>query len=325
MRRPKAAIMMYHQVCDKECDPWALSVHPDHFQAQLEHLKMNFNVVPMSSLADGVPGSQSKRTVAITFDDGFRDNATNAAPLLDWKELPATFYVTTAAMMQDHVYWWDALQDTIFYSDELPVRLEMTINGLTIKFTFRSHRRLTNALTEQICAWNYGLPIPNERVALYMLLWHHIRPLTYAEQNKAITDIREWAHHKEYSRAQNVTMSVREMQMLSENPLFTVGAHSVHHAMLSRQNYADQAYEIKESKSQLEKWMGKPVTGFAYPYGNFNTVTQTILREAGFQYAVSTEARAMTHNDDPFALPRIQVRNWTVNEFASKLNAIINE
>jgi len=323
IRQPKAAILMYHQVCDKGCDPWALAVHPDHFEAQLEHLKMHFNVVPMSSLADGVSSSQTKPTIAITFDDGFKDNCTHAAPLLDWQELPATFYVTTTGVRQDHVYWWDALQDTLFFSDELPVRLEMTINGLAVKFTFRSDRRLTKKLADQIRPWNYTLPIPNERVALYMLLWHHIRPLTYAEQNKAIEDIRAWADHKQFTQSKSVTMSVRDMQMLSQNPLFTVGAHSVHHAMLSKQSNLDQAYEIRESKNQLEKWTGKPVTGFAYPYGNFNKVTQAILREAGFQYAVSTEARAIARNDDPFALPRIQVRNWTVSEFASNLNTMI--
>ena len=120
-------------------------------------------------------------------------------------------------------------------------------------------------------------------------------------------------------------MSVREMQMLSENPLFTIGAHSVHHAMLSQQNAIDQAYEVRESKHQLEKWLGKPITGFAYPYGNYSSLTQTLLKEAGFRYAVSTEPKAVSTDDDLFALPRIQVKNWCVYEFASKLNEMVNE
>ena len=169
------------------------------------------------------------------------------------------------------------------------------------------------------------MPISNERIALYMLLWHHMRPLGYEAQNAVMTTIREWAGHTKFFRDQRLTMSVREMRMLSENPLFTLGAHSVHHAMLSKQNSVDQAYEINESKNQLEKWTGKEVTGFSYPYGNYNETTQAILREAGFRYAVSTEARAICRNDDRFALPRIAVGNWTVNEFASKINNMIHE
>lgn len=315
-----AVILMYHQVCDKRYDPWGLAVHPDHFDTQLDYLKKNLDVVPVEELAEGARKFRRKATIAITFDDGFRDNYTNAAPILDWHQLPATFYVATRAMKQDHIYWWDTLQDIVFDSEILPVRFDMMVNDTPVQFTFRSDRVLTDKVRNQIRAWSYSLPIPNERVALYMLLWRLVRPLRYAQQNGIITAIRQWADYKTFSTQQSTTMSVREMQMLSQNPLFTVGAHSVHHAMLSRQNPVDQAYEVKESKVEIEKWTGKPVTGFAYPYGDYNAVTQTLLREAGFRYAVSTEPKAVSTGDDPFALPRIPVRNWSVCEFASKLN-----
>lgn len=121
-----------------------------------------------------------------------------------------------------------------------------------------------------------------------------------------------------------VTMDVHEMQMLSQNSLFSIGAHSVHHAMLSEQNAHDQAFEVRESKRQIENWLGKPVKGFAYPYGNYNKITQQLIKEAGFEYAVSTESKLVTMEDDPFALPRIQVKNWCVYEFASKINDWVN-
>jgi peptidoglycan/xylan/chitin deacetylase (PgdA/CDA1 family) len=325
IRQPKAVILMYHQVCERRDDPWELAVNPDHFHAQLEYLKKNFDVVPMSELADGISRHKMRRAVAITFDDGFKDNYTNAAPLLDWHELPATFYVATSAMKQEYVYWWDALQDVIFHSEELPERLDMNIHNNQVQFTFRSDRFLSPKLRNQINAWNYNLAIPNERIALYMLLWHHIKPMNYASQNRILADIREWAGHERFISSQGMTMTVREMQMLDGNPLFAIGAHTVHHSMLSQQNAIDQAYEVKESKQQIEKWLGKTVNGFAYPYGNYNELTQSLLREAGFRYAVSTEPKAVTAEDDPYALPRLQVKNWCVYEFAAKLNEMVNE
>lgn len=325
IQQAKAVILMYHQVCERKTDPWELAVHPDHFHAQLDYLKKNFNVVSMAELADGVVNHKVKKTVAITFDDGLKDNYTNAAPLLDYHNLPATFYVATTAMKQEQAYWWDALQDVIFESDVLPAAFDMVIADKAVRFTFTNDPALTPKVANQIRAWNYNLPIPNERVALYMLLWQHIKPLASGQQNEVVVAVRQWAGHKALINTDAVTMAVREMQMLSENPLFTIGAHSVNHAMLSHQTPGDQAYEVKESKSQIERWLGKPVDGFAYPYGNYDSTTQTILKEAGFKYAVSTEQKAVTCEDDPFALPRIQVKNWCVYEFATKLNDMVND
>jgi peptidoglycan/xylan/chitin deacetylase (PgdA/CDA1 family) len=316
---------MYHQVCERRDDPWELAVHPNHFDAQLQFLKRNFDVIPASELADGIARRKMRRTVAITFDDGFKDNFTNAAPVLDWHALPATFYVATSAMKQEHLYWWDALQDVMFHSEVLPERLDINIGDALVQFAFRSDRMLSPRLIKQIAAWNYHLPIPNERIALYMLLWSQIKPLAPAQQTRVLNEIRNWANHTGFISSHGVTMSVREMQMLDGNPLFTIGAHTVSHSMLSQQNPIDQAFEVKESKQQIEKWLGKPVSGFAYPYGNYNQATQSLIREAGFKYAVSTESKAVTAEDDPYALPRVQVKNWSVYEFASKLNELVHE
>lgn len=316
---------MYHQVCERANDPWELAVHPTHFDQQLGYLKKHFDVVPVSDIANGIVRQKLKKTVAITFDDGFKDNYSNAAPLLDWYELPATFYFATSAMAQEHLYWWDALQDVIFHSEVLPERFEMTIQDAPVRFTFRSDRVLNGKLMSQIRAWNYNLSIPNERVGLYMLLWHHIKPLSYADQNRVLNAIREWAGHTHFITSQGMTMTLREMQMLGQNKLFSIGAHTVHHSMLSQQNETDQAFEVAESKRQLEKWLGRSIDGFAYPYGNYDRKTQSILRQSGFKYAVATEAKPVTEDDDPYALPRIQVKNWSVYEFASKLNEMVDE
>jgi peptidoglycan/xylan/chitin deacetylase (PgdA/CDA1 family) len=316
---------MYHQVCERKNDPWELAVNPSHFHEQLNYLKKNFTVVSTAQLAESMSSNNIQpKTIAITFDDGFKDNYTNAAPLLDYHDLPATFYVATTAMQERKVYWWDELQDIFFHSPTLPADFEMMVHGEMIRYTFKSDRTLDKKLIHQIRAWNYHLPIPNERIALYMILWQRIKPLPYQQQNIILHDIKAWAGAQEHSAPQGQTMEIREMQMLSQNPLFSIGAHSVHHAMLAAQNASDQAFEVKESKRQIESWLRKPVTGFAYPYGNYNEVTQTILKEAGFEYAVSTESKLVTAEDDRFALPRIQVKNWSVYEFAAKINQLVS-
>lgn len=325
LRQPRAAILMYHQVCERKNDPWQLAVHPNHFHQQLDYLKKNFRVVSISDLNTSIAKRTLKpKTIAITFDDGFLDNYTNAAPLLDWHELPATFYVATTAIKEQKTYWWDQLQEILFETEVLPETFEMNVNGQPIQFDLRPDRVLTRRVVNQIRIWNYSLPVANQRIGLFLLLWQRIKPLRHELQNKIIQEIRHWASVKEEGANEGRAMTVYEMQMLSQNPLFSIGAHSVHHAMLAEQDTTDQAFEVTESKRQIERWLDKPVKGFAYPYGNYNAVTQTLLKEAGFEYAVSTESKLVTEQDDRYALPRVQVKNWCVYEFASRINGMVH-
>lgn len=324
LRRQKAVILMYHQVCERANDPWEVAVHPDHFHDQLEYLKKHFHVISMEELAGGIAADKmANLAVALTFDDGFKDNYTTAAPMLDWYELPATFYVSTRNVADEKIYWWDALQEVLFHTVALPVFFEMMIGREQVTFTFRGDHVLQKKTSHQIRAWNYHLPIPNERIALYMILWSRIKALSYEEQIRVVAGIREWAEFQGPESGHGAPMSIREIQMLSENPLFSVGAHSVHHSMLADHGAKEQEFEVRESKRQIEQWLRKPVTGFSYPYGNFNGTTREILRHTGFHYAVSTESKTATREADVFALPRIQVKNWSVYEFALNLNEMV--
>ncbi len=126
----KAVILMYHQVSEKKADPWQLAVTPENFQMQLDILAAHFNVLPLHQLVDDVRrGKLQKNSVAITFDDGFEDNYTSAAPILDWFKLPATFYITSSAIRTQRLFWWDELQTLILWPDYLPKNLNITIGG----------------------------------------------------------------------------------------------------------------------------------------------------------------------------------------------------
>jgi peptidoglycan/xylan/chitin deacetylase (PgdA/CDA1 family) len=325
LRQPKAAILMYHQVCERKHDPWELAVHPYHFHGQLDYLKKNFRVVSIENLNTSIVNRTLKpKTIAITFDDGFQDNYTNAAPVLDWHELPAAFYVETTAMCEQTNYWWDQLQDILFQTEALPETFQMEVNGSLICFDLKSDRILNKSLINQIRIWNYSLPVPNERIGLYMVLWQRVKPLCHEQQNRILQEIKYWAGVTDRVSNEGVPMNIHEMQMLSQNPLFSIGAHSVHHSMLAEQNVTDQTYEVKESKRQIENWLDKPVKGFSYPYGNYNAVTQNLLKESGFDYAVSTESKLVTEEDDRYSLPRIQVKNWCMYEFATRINEMVN-
>ena len=108
----RGLILIYHRVAEDPVDPWRLCVSPANFARQMEVLrKKGFNTVHVSDLADAVRARRlSRKTVAVSFDDGYRDNFEQAAPVLERLGLPATFFVVTDWMGTDVVPWWDRQQ-----------------------------------------------------------------------------------------------------------------------------------------------------------------------------------------------------------------------
>ncbi len=65
-----------------------------------------------------------------------------------------------------------------------------------------------------------------------------------------------------------------------------IAGHTVLHENLLQVNTAEATREICESRNTLLNW-GFPATGFAYPYGAFNSATESIVAQCGYDYARS--------------------------------------
>ena len=96
-----------------------------------------------------------------------------------------------------------------------------------------------------------------------------------------------------------------QIRQIDQNPLFTIGSHTVDHLELAKQSEVTQRFEIIEGKKQLEQQIGHPVRTFAYPYGAFNGTSIALVREAGFSTAVTTEDGTDPKPGDQLVLHRI--------------------
>ncbi len=97
---PGPFILMYHSIKVGSPDPY--SVPPDAFRRQLEALlEEGFEIVPLSSflplLQAGQVGALRKKAV-LTFDDGYRDFAETALPILLEYRAPATVFLVTGML-----------------------------------------------------------------------------------------------------------------------------------------------------------------------------------------------------------------------------------
>ncbi|MBM3819127.1 MAG: polysaccharide deacetylase family protein [Acidimicrobiia bacterium] len=104
-----SAVLMYHRVADAGADPHGLCVPPHEFRAQMQQLRDGgCRVVALHELvAAATGGDLDERAVSLTFDDGYQDAVTHAAPILQAFGFPATFFVVGAALDPDHTFWWD--------------------------------------------------------------------------------------------------------------------------------------------------------------------------------------------------------------------------
>ena len=92
---PGVCILMFHRV-DRLPGYDQLTVSPERFRQQMQWLARHYRVVPLSQALDEISrGTIQRRTVVITFDDGYYDNYQHALPVLRELGLPATVFVTT--------------------------------------------------------------------------------------------------------------------------------------------------------------------------------------------------------------------------------------
>lgn len=86
-----------------------------------------------------------------------------------------------------------------------------------------------------------------------------------------------------------------------------IGAHTRHHVPLNAVSTAEMKNEIRGSRNDLELILGHPVQWFAYPFGAYDSAVLSVLRQAGFVLAVTTNAGTVESSLAPLTMPRIHV------------------
>jgi glycosyltransferase involved in cell wall biosynthesis/peptidoglycan/xylan/chitin deacetylase (PgdA/CDA1 family)/SAM-dependent methyltransferase len=110
----KAAILLYHRIDRSARDRWHLCVSPENFASQLDRVVQRFHPVSLRELADSVRDGQVRhRSMALTFDDGYRDNLTNASRRLQERGVPATFFVSGDGAAAGETFWWEQLDGSL--------------------------------------------------------------------------------------------------------------------------------------------------------------------------------------------------------------------
>lgn len=308
----EVVILMYHRIANPAIDPWQLAVSAENFEQHLKVLERKNIVKPLPQIIEDLKKKKiNKKSVAITFDDGYEDNYLIAKPLLEKYNLPATFFITSKSINSANEFWWDELAQILLQTQKLPQILSLDINGHAISFDLGEETLLTEELANKHKNYTYFNPAETLRSRLYYKLWKYFSAMPDQDQMKLMEQIRKWAGIARNPQPAYRCLSSEQVKELSACQLFHIGGHTVSHPALPFYNEDIQQKEILGNKLHLEQITEKKIDLFAYPSGKYNDVTIKILNQMGFESAFTTNAKKVKKYADPFTLGRFQVTNYS--------------
>jgi peptidoglycan/xylan/chitin deacetylase (PgdA/CDA1 family) len=266
-------IFMLHHVRprrDREFQPnHHLEITPEFLRAMLSHLRAHgIDIVTIDEMYQRLmQRDYSRRFACFTFDDGYRDNRDFALPLMREFDAPFTVYVASDFAQGSGRLWWVALEMVVAKAQTI----EAEIGGVAVRLD-ASTLDAKQAAFERLHDWMRALPGENDiRREISALCARH--------------DVDETAI------CRDLCMSWDELKPFADDPLITIGAHTITHCNLAKQTEATASDEMATSRARIETALQRPVLHLAYPYGDkiaAGTREFALAQAAGFKTAVTT-------------------------------------
>jgi peptidoglycan/xylan/chitin deacetylase (PgdA/CDA1 family) len=299
-REPAFQVLTFHRVND-EFDPFFPALPVSVFEAQMTHVARTYTVLPVDELAERMTRNSLPRdAIAITFDDGYRDNLTEAAPILARHALRATIFLATAYIGSSVRPWFDQ-----------------------VALAFKTTR--VESLT---MPWGGTLTLDDQAARLRALdhAWSRLKSLDETEFLTALDrllDTLQTPAAQTGAGATNGMLDWTDVEKLRELGV-TAGSHTATHPILSRVSAQRARREIEESRDVIRAVTGVAPRAFAYPNGGASDYTPEVVRlvsAAGFRCAVTTRFGVNTRATSPWELRRGGPWEHHLPTFALKLAA----
>jgi peptidoglycan/xylan/chitin deacetylase (PgdA/CDA1 family) len=296
-------ILMLHRVCPGLPAPFQpnrhLEITPDFLRTTLRYLHDNdFDIVSMDEVRLRLELKQfARRFVALTFDDGYRDNRDYALPVMREFDAPLAVYVASDFAAGTGRLWWVALERILTANNVVTV----TIDGV------ETHIESST---------------PEQKQAAFARIHDHLRSLpTDRDINAAIGVIARRVGIDDAAISRELCMSWDELKDFANDPLVTIGAHTISHCNLAHESSEHARTEMTVSRERVATELQRPVRHFAYPYGDKAAAGYrefTAARLLGYDTAVTTRPGVLfpEHAAHLTALPRLSLNGNFQNERA---------
>lgn len=308
----KGIILMYHWInnsLENGCHTTWEKNRVGYFEAQMKYIKEKMNPVSVSDLVKYISAGKTipKKAIAVTFDDGYEDNYTNAYPILKRHGIPATIFVTAGYVGVENNFWWDRVEELIKNSSvhflDLKILSDLA-EGEKLRFSGIINLKETKM-----------------KKASVIRIVELIKTLNESGIQCAIKRLEENLRVKDVNIKKRKILTWSQVKEMANDGI-EIGSHTVNHPNLGKISQEEVEREISESKELIEEKICKPVHGFAIPYGLegfYNKDVIEIIKRSNYQYSCSAKVGCADINSDIYELKRISASNLTLPLFAWKI------
>jgi peptidoglycan/xylan/chitin deacetylase (PgdA/CDA1 family) len=282
-------VLSYHGVvsdrCAHEYGRYGNLIGVSEFSHQMAELVRQFTPISASQLRDWREGERiPQNSVLVTFDDGFRNNLTCAAPVLQRFGIPALIHLTTGYIGRQRILWPDEL---LWRAANWPKRF-LPLPGEDGEI--RTPDRVS------------------ERLALARTLRESCKRLPHDVSGRYLNQLREYDVQQPEEEAY-AFLTWDEVRKLKTKG-FTIGSHTIEHPILTQLEDRRMTFELRESRRVIERKIGEECLCFAYPNGGRLDISPAVVegvRAAGYAFAFKVMGRRSSRKQDPMTLDRVYV------------------
>ena len=263
-------ILTYHRVADAAA-----------FEQQMDVLAKRFHPIAWDDVRAALKGERAlpKRSILVTFDDAYREFETIVWPCLRERSIPVVLFVPTAFPDQpQRVFWWDQLSHAL--------------------------RETTRTDALETVAGSFALGSESARRAAYRELRVHVKTL---HNDQALQFVRELTQELDVAPPPSEVLGWEALRSLAREGV-AMASHTHNHPVLPRLELQDVREEIRLSMEVLEREIGDVASVFAYPGGFYSPEVVDVVRELGFEAALTTQRGTnLLGQVDPLRLRRINI------------------
>jgi peptidoglycan/xylan/chitin deacetylase (PgdA/CDA1 family) len=300
-------VLSYHSVVR---DEHYTCLHSDYtvglkaFQKEIEILVRYFQPISISDLADWWTGKAElpRHSVLVTFDDGYMNNLTNAAPVLLHFGVPAVIHVCTGYIDKTRILWILEIYRRV---------LEWPKSTIPMPGS-EADRRVDD---------------PIERKLIANSVRQECKKLPHEECQRYLNRLREIGSPESDVRDEEVFgfLSWDAVRTLKKKG-FEIGSHTVEHPILTRIPEQSLDQELRGSKLTIEEQIGGNCRCFAYPNGEEEDISKVIterVEQVGYDFAFTTTEQLCSRRESRFELGRISIPGGlSVNAFHARLSGV---
>lgn len=284
-------VLTYHRIGHPDATPVDHGLFATTAAGLAEHVRLLQRWTRIATLDEVLALYRSGKPAGeplalLTFDDCYRDNYTEAFPVLRRAGVSGAFFVPTGLIGQRHVPWWDRLAYAVKHA-----RVDHAALGYPEPFTLDNlHTQPDVALRLLLQRLKVDRDLDIERFV------SHVEAALQASAADA-------------PEVGELFASWAELRQMAEGGM-ALGSHTHTHRLLGHLPYAEQREELSHSRDLLREKLGAEARAVAYPVGaptHFNEDTRRAMRELGYEVGFSHYGGWNPHPADPFNIRRVKV------------------